>query len=118
MQMEYLKIPANSLIITPTNFKRKLIKQLNKNSLKNIKVMSLTEVRKKFYFDYDERAIYYLMEKYGYLIDVAKMYLERIYEVDIESSKTQKIQKIIDLKKELIANELLTYNPNFIKLLV
>ena len=75
--------------------------------------MTINELRRKLYFDYDEQAIYYLMKKYGYLIDVAKMYIDRMYEVNIIDSKTPKIKKIIDLKEELIKENLLTFSPNF-----
>ena len=111
--MSNLIIPNNSIIVTPVDNKRKLLKELNSKTLQNIKVITILELREKFYFTYDESAIYYLMKKYGYLIDVAKMYLTRIFEVEVESSDNTKIQKIIDLKKELIENDLLIYSPNF-----
>lgn len=113
--MKELKIPANSIVIVPTELKNKLLKKINSSPLKNIKVITLTELRKKFYFTYDERAIYYLMNKYNYMIDVAKMYLSRFYEVENESFNSSKIQKIINLKKELKDNNLLIYSPNFIE---
>lgn len=111
--MKNLTIPNNSIIVTPANNKRNLLRKLNSTTLQNIKIITISELRQKFYFTYDERALYYLMNKYGYLIDVAKMYLTRIFEVEVESSNNSKIQKIIDLKKELIENDLLIYSPNF-----
>lgn len=111
--MDYSKIPTNSVIITLPNLKRKLLKKISNASLKNIKVMTLSELREKFYFSYNERAIYYLMNKYGYVIEVAKMYLTRMYDVNITSSKIPKVQKIIDLKNELLDNDLLIFSPYF-----
>lgn len=113
--MKELKIPNNAIIITPDNLKKKLLKRLNSNKLMNFKIMTLTEVRNKFYFSYDEQAIYYLMNKYNYVIDVAKMYLSKIYEVGDEAFNSPKIKKIIDLKKELIEKKLLIYSPHFIE---
>ena len=115
--MKESKIPANSIVITPANLKAKLLKKLNDNALSNIKVMTLPELRQKLYFTYNEQAIYYLMNKYNYLIDVAKMYLNRMYEVEDNSYDSSKIKKIIDLKQELIQNNLLIYTPNFIEYL-
>ena len=115
--MKKLNIPANAIIITPNNLKKTLLARLSNNDLTNTKVITISELRQKFYFNYDEQAIYYLMTKYGYVIDVAKMYLSRIYEVEEESFDNPKIQKIIDLKKELIENNLLIYSPNFIEYL-
>ena len=111
--MKLLEIPSNSVIIVLDNLKKKLLKKLKDKPLKNIKIITINELRGKLYFDYDEQAIYYLMKKYGYLIDVAKMYIDRMYDVNINNSRTPKIKKIIDLKKELIKENLLTFNPNF-----
>jgi len=107
----------NSIIITPSTLKQKLIKELSKQPLKNIKVITLTELKEKYYFTYDEHAIIYLMNKYHYKFDVAKMYLSRLYEVENDSFNSTKIKKIIDLKKELIEQKLLIYTPNFINYL-
>lgn len=115
--MNISKIPNNSLIIIPNNLKIKILKKLNNHPLKNIKVMTINEVFQKFYFKFDDRAIYYLMKKYEFVYDVAKMYLDRMYEVKITSSKSPKIKKIIDLKKELQEEKLLIYSPNFIEYL-
>lgn len=115
--MENLNIPPNSIIITPSHKKNKLLKRLTSEPLKNYKILTTKQLRQNFYFTYDEQAIYYLMNKYNYQIDVAKMYLSRIYEVSNNSLNSPKIQKIIDLKKELIENNLLIYNTNFIEYL-
>ena len=111
--MKLLEIPSNSVIIVLDNLKKKLLKKLRDKPLKNIKIITINELRRKLYFDYDEQAIYYLMKKYSYLIDVAKMYMDRMYEVNINDSKVPKIKKIIDLKEELIKENLLTFSPNF-----
>ena len=66
------------IIIVKDNLKNKIIELINKDEgLNNIKIMSLEELKKKYYFCYDEQAIYYLMTKYNYQIDVAKMYLSK-----------------------------------------
>ena len=117
MQMSELNIQANSIVIVPNNKKKTLLKKTSQSNLTNIKVMSLTELRKKYYFNYNDEAIYYLMDKYNYVIDVAKMYLERFYEVDDNDFGYDKIRKIINLKKELSENNLLIYSPYFIEYL-
>ena len=112
-----LNIQSNSIVIVQNKKKRYLLKQLSQSKLTNVKVMTLTEVRKKYYFDYTDEAIYYLTNKYNYVIDVAKMYLERFYEVGDNDFGSYKIRKIINLKKELSENNLLIYSPNFIEYL-
>ena len=112
-----LKFIENSIIVVPTELKKDILKNLRGQSLNNIKVITLVEMRKKFYFDYDNHAVYYLMKKYGYQYDVAKMYLSHLYEVEDNSFGSSKIKKIIDLKNELKDNKLLIYFPNFIEYL-
>ena len=115
--MNELNIDEFSLVIVPASLKKSFLRKISNNRLKNIKVMTTKELRQKFYFSYDEKAIYYLMKKYNYQIDVAKMYLSKCYEVDLDDDNNTKIKKIIDLKKELKENNLLTFSPHFIEYL-
>ena len=92
--MKNLNVPLNSIIITPNNLKKTLLNKLSNTNLTNTKILTISEVRQKFYFTYNEKTIYYLMDKYGYVIDVAKMYLERLYEVGEESFNSQKISTL------------------------
>ena len=101
------------LVIVKNNIKNMLIEELNNSGLMNVKVMSLEEVRGKYYFTYDERAIYYLMKKYGYQVDVARMYLKQITKVSDEDFGNEKIRTIINLRDELRSNNLLIYNNGF-----
>ena len=64
--MKLLEIPSNSVIIVLDNLKKKLLKNLRDNPLKNIKIITINELRRKLYFDYDEQTIYYLMKKYSF----------------------------------------------------
>ena len=54
------------------------------------------------------------MKKYHYKVDVCKVYLKYLYAID--EKKTYKNKKLIflqNLKKELIKENLLEYNPSF-----
>lgn len=110
--MKELKVSRNSIIITKDSLKNTLLKRFS-DSLNDIKIITLTELRRKFYFDYNEQTIYYLMNKYGYHLEVSKMYIDRMYEVSNDSFNSSKIQKIIDLKRELDENKLLIYSNYF-----
>ena len=111
------ELTNDSIIITPATLKKKLLKTLSKMNLQNTKIITLNELRQKFYFTYDEQAIYYLMNKYNYCYDVAKMYLSKLYEIEDNTFNSTKIEKIINLKKELQDNNLLKYSNNFIEYL-
>ena len=61
-----MEIIADYLIV-PQNYKKRLIKQLSQeNKLYNYKILTINEVQKKIFFDYDEQAIYYLVKEKNY----------------------------------------------------
>ena len=99
-----------SLLIVDYNQKEKIIKSLSKDKIRNQKIITLDELRKKYYFDYNNESIYYIMKKYNYNYDVAKMYLSHIYEVD-NNSNLEKSKIILEIKKDLIENNLLITYP-------
>lgn len=107
------KISNYEILIVKSDIKNKIIEKLSNEGLLNTKVLSLEEVRDKYYFTYNERAIYYLIKKYNYQIDVAKMYLSNMKLVKEEDYDNNKIRKIIELKNELKENNLLIYNEGF-----
>ena len=87
--------------------KNKLLK--NNTKLNNIKLITLEELKKKYYFTYQEEAIYYLMKKKSYQYDVAKMYLSHLTEVT-EKIKNTKTKRLLQIKEELEKNNLLIKN--------
>ena len=64
--MNYLDyIEDNTILVIPSSIKEEVIINITKNKpLTNIKYISLEELRKKVIFDYDEKAIFYLMNKF------------------------------------------------------
>ena len=110
--IDELKDFKNSIMIVPDDIKTKILKIFHAD-LNNVKIMTLSEWKQKFYFTYDEHAIYYLTKKYHYCYDVAVMYLKRMYEVEHERFDSPKIEKVINLKQELIDNGLMMTSVNF-----
>ena len=111
--MDYLK--DNTIIICENNTKISLLKELT-NSFLNIKFYTKKEFLDNYLFKYDEKTIYYLISKYSYKIDVCKMYLYNLKYIDINKVyKSNKLNYLVNLKKELDANNLLIYNNEFEK---
>lgn len=82
-------------VICPNNVKKDILKKLTKEKkIINIKFYTLEEFKNKYFGTYNEKAIYYLMEKYGYKYDVALTYLKNFNSNEI-------------LKKELFDNDLI-----------
>lgn len=103
-------IQDNTLIVTNDSSRYCLIKNIDKLSgLVNIKVITPRELIENYYFKYDERALYYLMNKYKIKYDIAKIYLENMYYVT-QVSDSSKISMLYSLKQELMENHLLRVN--------
>lgn len=109
--MDFIKdINKETIIICKKGFKEQFLKL---NILKPVKLMTPTEFIKKLYFTYDESAILYVMKKYNIKYDIAKMYLENIYYVEDTLYDIEKLDFLVNLKKELKSNSLLIYNKLF-----
>ena len=105
----------SKLIICPNEEKLKILLELNNSKeLNPIKFMTKNEFFNNYYFSYNDETIYYLMEKYHFNIDVCKVYLNNLYVIDINKEyKSDKLNFLKDLKKELIDNNLLIFNNGF-----
>ena len=111
------KIENNSILLIPNTKKEEIIKKINQKHL-NIKTMTLQEFIKKYTFNYNEKTIYSLMKKENIKYDIAKNYIDNIYYVESKDYNNIKLNKLVEIKKYLEENNLLTYDnlfKNFIK---
>lgn len=105
----------NLLIICPNEEKIKILDTISKEEkLYDIKFMTKEEYKKNYFYNYNEKALYYLLSKYKFNLDVAKVYLKNLYVIDeLKDYKSPKLSFLKDLKLELKENNLLEENPNF-----
>lgn len=117
--MEVLDVLKDDLlIITPNKRKEVILKQLYHSKKNyNLKFMTLDELKRNFLFDYDLNAIFYLMEKYHYKVDVCKVYLKNMYYLEDKKYSSLKLNELLNLKNELLENKLLKKNPVFLEYL-
>ncbi len=117
--MDFLtKLNNNSILILPSNLKRKVLEYINNNSLLlNIKFMSFSDLKKRLMFDYNDEAINYLMKKYSLSYDIAKEYINNIYYIDKDTYDNQKLNKLVSIKNELNNQGLLIKDNLFTNLL-
>ena len=108
-------VEDNLLIICPNEEKLKILDSLNTDKkLYDIKFMTKEEFKKNYYFNYTDEAIYYLLKKYGYNLDVSKVYLKNLYVIDeYKEYKSPKLKFLKKLKLELKENNLLEENKTF-----
>ena len=102
-----MEIIADYLIV-PQNYKKRLIKQLSQeNKLYSYKILTINEVQKKIFFDYDEQAIYYLVKEKNYTYKNAKELLTNMYYIENKDYQNQKLNNLVSLKNELFEKKLL-----------
>lgn len=111
INIEYLD---DALVICPTAFKNHILKKVSKKgAFLNNKFMSLEEFLKDYFFDYDFKAVKYFVDKYKMKIDVAKTYLNNLYFIEDKNYDNEKLDPLVNYKKELTEKGLLIENPLF-----
>ena len=109
----------NMLIVCPNSLKMQILaQQATVEKIYNLKFMTKEEFKSNYYFSYDEKAIFYLMQKYHYNLDVVKVYLKNLYVIDeTKNYISEKLNFLKNLKIELKEKKLFIENPNFKKYL-
>ena len=108
----------NKIVILNDSSKKSFLSKINSSKkLVNVKIITLNELKKKYYFDYGKEAIYYVCQKYNIIYDVAKMYIDNLYFIN-NKSDNKKINDLFNLKEELISNGLLKENKLFRNFLI
>ena len=113
--MDILEIKNNTIIVCSNNEKKNLLKKLNESDkLLPIKFLSKSDFIKALTFSYDEKTLYYVRKKYNVKIEVAKVFLDNIYYVSDEKYDNDKLEFLVNLKKDLIQNNLLKTDELFV----
>lgn len=115
--MNLLKeLNSNNIIIIPQNIKKKLLEYINKqNELINIKIITNEELKKLILFDYDEKAIFYIKEKYNLSYKNSKEYIENLYFILDDEITNNKLKLLKNIKQDLLDNNLIQTNNIFLK---
>ena len=78
---------------------RLLIVLSKEKRFNNNKFYSFRELKKKLIFDYNNKTIEYVMNKYNVNINIAKIYLENLYFLkDLEDNKVKFLNLIVVFK--------------------
>ena len=112
--MDYDNID-NSVIILKDNNKRSFLEKISSiDKLLDIKIITLSEFKKKYFFDYDKETCYYICQKYSCIYDIAKIYIQNLYYIDeTKSYDDPKLKFLKDLKLDLRKNSLIKENKLF-----
>lgn len=102
---------GNTIYVVPSNIKKNMLLELNKEKLLNVKFISLEELIDKLTFTYDKEAVCFITNKYGVKPEVAYTYLNNLRY--ISDTKDDNMTKLINIKEELDKENLLTYGKEF-----
>ncbi len=100
----------NKIIIIRDSYKNTFLNQIK--TLVNLKIITLSELKKNYYFNYDKEALYFISKKYNVIYDVSKKYIDSIYYID-DKYHSKKVDFLRKIKDDLIKNNLLEYNELF-----
>ena len=90
------------LVIVPKEYQEKILKDTEKErSLSSFKMLSFNEFFKKVTYEYDEKAIFYLMNHYHYKREVAEIIIQNTYYVEENEYQEEKLNFLVKIKKEL-----------------
>ena len=100
------------IIITTNTQKKELLKKFN-STLLNIKIYTLSEFNRLFYYDYNEQTILYVMHKYDVIYEIAKIYLSNLTYIEDKDYSSPKLNFLKELKQDLIDNKQISINKLF-----
>ncbi len=110
-------IEDNLLIICPNSYKLAILNYLNDHKLiLNIKFMTKREYIKSIKFDYNIETIHYLVNK-NMKVDNAINILDNLYYIEDKEYHNEKLDYLVNIKKELDEHDLLIYDKLFYKIL-
>lgn len=108
----------NSILLIPSNLKNKILDYINDSKiLKSIKLLTFNDLKNGLMYTYNNESIYYVMNKYKVNYKVAKTYIDNTYYLDNDIYENNKLNNILNIKKELDNNNLLIKDNLFINLL-
>lgn len=110
--VENFDFKKDSILATSSSRKSMLVENFSKQEgLQSVKIMTFQEMAKSLFFDYDEKALFYLVHEKGLKIDFAKELLESMYDIEDATYEEEKLQYLASLKQELLEKKLFTIKP-------
>ena len=109
------EIEKYSLVIMPSLLKKEfLLTMSRKKKLVSSKIMTKDEFKRHYFFDYDEKTIFYCMEKYQLKYDIVLEYLQAMYALNTKDLSTNKLRFLKEMRDDLEKKQLLIFDPFFL----
>jgi len=102
------------IVIAPYLSHKELIKQYRKDDpFVEVKFFTKSSFLANYYYQYGDDALLYITNKYGKDYDIANQMLQAISKMSVEDCSEPKYEEIVNIKHELIKENLLTRNEYF-----
>lgn len=103
------------LVIASKEMQRQILTKFSREQrLVAVKFFTWSELLEHLYFRYDKRAVYYLVKTYGMKPALASEALQTMYRIDCNAVyQNKKLQLLQQMKRELLAEQLLILDPLF-----
>lgn len=112
--MNYGVLENDSILIVPSQIKEKILTEMDKKSkLFNVKLMEINEFKRKYFFDYTTETIFYVMKHYNYDYEFSIDIINNLYFLSSEIYDHEKLKFLLNIKNELINNNLLIFDNVF-----
>lgn len=112
--MNYDVLENDSILIVPSQIKEKILTEMDKKSkLFNVKLMEINEFKRKYFFDYTTETIFYVMKHYNYDYEFSLDIINNLYFLSSENYNHEKLKFLLNIKNELINNNLLIFDNVF-----
>ena len=112
--MNYEVLENDSILIVPNQIKEKILTEMNKKSkLFNVKLMEINEFKREYFFDYTTETIFYVMKHYNYDYEFSLDIINNLYFLSSENCNHEKLKFLLNIKNELINNNLLIFDNVF-----
>ena len=112
--MNYDVLENDSILIVPSQIKEKILTEMDKKSkLFNVKLMEINEFKREYFFDYTTETIFYVMKHYNYDYEFSLDIINNLYFLSSENYNHEKLKFLLNIKNELINNNLLIFDNVF-----
>ena len=112
--MNYDVLENDSILIVPSQIKEKILTEMDKKSkLFNVKLMEINEFKRKYFFDYTTETIFYVMKHYNYDYEFSLDIINNLYFLSSKIYDHEKLKFLLNIKNELINNNLLIFDNVF-----
>lgn len=112
--MNYDVLENDSILIVPSQIKEKILTEMNKKSkLFNVKLMEINEFKREYFFDYTTETIFYVMKHYNYDYEFSLDIINNLYFLSSDNYNHEKLKFLLNIKNELINNNLLIFDNVF-----